>query len=380
MRGQVGTLSPLEPSSGRLSWGPSRWHADNADLLPVVFDQYDDVPRLFRDYLLPGHAPAAPMLARAANVVTLGSCFAQELRSVLERARFSATSFWFPSGLNNTFAIADFVSWCVRGEGTQRAYRYDREGDGQIREWTPERERDEYLAHFAQAGAFVFTLGLAEVWVDRETDAVFWRGVPAHVFEEGRHEFRLSTVEENEANIREIVELVRSVNADAPIVLTLSPVPLRATFRDISCLTADCVSKSILRVALDRALADAPQGVHYWPSFELVKWCGAVLDWRAYGEDARHVQRYLVYCIVDAFVDSFYGADVARELRSSLRGDRDWPTRPPNLLRSELARGRRLARTLAGYGRRAPNRLRRELAAGYRRASARSRRATAETR
>jgi hypothetical protein len=361
--GHVGSVSPLEPSSGRLSWAPSRWHADNAHLLPVSFDVYDDVPRLFRDHILPGHAPTAPLLTPDATVVTLGSCFAQELRTVLERAQFLAANFWIPSGLNNTFAIADFVSWCVRGEGTRRAYRYDRAEDGSIEEWTPNEEREAYLEQFRRAGAFVFTLGLAEVWVDRETGAVFWRGVPEHIFEESRHEFRLSTVEENAANVVEIIELVRSVNADAPIVVTLSPVPLRATFRDISCITADCVSKSVLRVAIDTALAEARPNVYYWPAFELVKWAGAELDWRAYGGDARHVQRYLVYAIIDAFVESFYGAEAAATLRARLAGERDWPTRPPNRLRMELAREKRLLRTLEGYGRRAPARLRRELAA-----------------
>ena len=60
-----------------------------------------------------------------------------------------------------------------------------------------------------------------------------------------------STVDENEANIVRIVELIRSVNPSAPIVLTLSPVPLLATFRGRSCVTADAVSKAALRMAID---------------------------------------------------------------------------------------------------------------------------------
>ena len=195
------------------------------------------------------------MLTPDASVVTLGSCFARELRDYLAAKGLGAANVWVPSGLNNTFALLDFVSWCVTGQETGRGYRYDRDDEGRIREWTPESERELYLEGFRTAGAFVFTLGLAEVWQDRETEAVFWRGVPKDVYKADRHVFRLSTVEENMENVVRMVELVRSVNASAPIVLTLSPVPLRATFRGISCLTADAVSKSVLRVALDLVIA-----------------------------------------------------------------------------------------------------------------------------
>src|SRR5581483_1850990 len=276
----------------------------------------------------------------------------------LENASFSSGSFWIPSGLNNTFAILDFVSWCVTGEGTSSAYRYERSADGEIVEWLPEAERVEYLGHIESAGAFVFTLGLAEVWTDDETGGVFWRGVPEHIFDEERHRFRLSSVEENERNVLETIRLVRTVNPDAPVILTLSPVPLEATFRSISCMTADSVSKSVLRVALDNVMQQGLPGVYYWPSFELVKWGGPAFDWSVYQHDARHVHRYLVYCIVDAFVEAYYGPTLAAEMRSRL-GDTDLETRPPHPLRAQAARSRRAYAALFARARRAPVRARR---------------------
>ena len=143
----------------------------------------------------------------------------------------------------------------------------------------------------------------------------------------------MTTVAENEENIREIVRIIQTVNPSAPIVLTLSPVPLLATFRDMSCMTADCVSKSVLRVALDNVMADRPENVYYWPSFELVKWAGSALDWRAWGEDARHAHRYLVQCIINEFVESFYGP----ELGDRLRRDRH-QLAPPHPVRRRLRR------------------------------------------
>ena len=232
-----------------------------------------------------------------------------------------AQSVYVPSGLNNTFAILDFVSWCVTGEETGQGFRYDRTDDGEIREWAPEAERSRYKTAIRDAGAFVFTIGLAEVWQDRERGGVFWRGIPEEIFDADRHVFRLSTVEENEANLRRVVELVRSVNPTAPIVLTLSPVPLKATFREISCVSADCVSKPTLRVALDRVTSLGLDAVYYWPSFEIVRWLGANLPRSTYGSggSSRRVNRELVREIVDAFVEAFWTPEAAAELRPAVQ-------------------------------------------------------------
>jgi hypothetical protein len=303
----------------------------------------------------------------------MGSCFAQELRDHLSERGFASGNFWIPSGLNNTFAILDFISWCVTGSDTGAGFRYDRFDDGRIRQWLPQEKRDRYERHLREAGAFVFTFGLAEVWQDAETGGVFWRGIPEKIFDADRHVFRLTTVEENEQNIVRLVELIRSVNPDAPIVLTLSPVPLMATFRGQSCVTADAISKSVLRVAIDLVASRGLPGVYYWPSFEVVRWAGGHLPYPAYGvpdRRARHVTRYLVAEIIDAFVEAFYTPAAVARLRArndcpravdplSLRGrieDAAWPLtmRAEELLgraRGELdrmpKRVRRLRRKLA---------------------------------
>jgi GSCFA family len=336
------TLSPVD-SSGKRSWAMQRWHVDNVVVFPHELELFDDVPRLFEEHVLVGHVPARPLLRDDDAVITLGSCFADELRNFLDAAGFSSASFWVPSGLNNTFALVDFVSWCTNGQVTSRAYRYERLDDGEIGEWTPEGERQEYEKRFREAGCFVFTLGLAEVWEDSETHGVFWRGVPQAIFDASRHVFRLSTVAENEENIVNLIRLIREVNETAPIVLTLSPVPLRATFRDISCVSADAVSKSVLRVALNSVMERQLPGVFYWPSFELVKWAGPVLDSRAYDDpDARHVNRYLVYTIVSAFVRAFYGEEAAARFAAKI-STAGMAEKPPHRTRALIRRGQRLA-------------------------------------
>jgi hypothetical protein len=98
----------------------------------------------------------------------------------------------------------------------------------------------------------------------------------------------VSSVGENVANLREIVRLIRKHVPRAAIVFTLSPVllsadgllhqvpallllprmtsdclphqvPLAATFRGVSCVTANAASKAILRVAVDELMREEEQ-------------------------------------------------------------------------------------------------------------------------
>ena len=168
--------------------------------------------------------------------------------------------------------MLDSLSWCVTGEETGQGSRYGRTTRGEIEEWTPEAERERYQVDLEEAGAFVFAFGTPRSGRIARPSGVFWRGVPQDVFDAGRHVFRLSTVEENEANILGIIELARSLNPTAPIVLMLTAGALAVTFRDVSGITADCVSKSVLRVAIDRVMSRRLAGVYYLPSFEMVRW------------------------------------------------------------------------------------------------------------
>jgi hypothetical protein len=61
----------------------------------------------------------------------------------------------------------------------------------------------------------------------------------------------------------------------------------------------DLLSKATLRVAIQELLSSGPERVHYWPSFEVVKWLAAHTGWAAFG--SRHPSRWLVDIIVDAF-------------------------------------------------------------------------------
>ncbi len=104
--------------------------------------------------------------------------------------------------------------------------------------------------------------------------------------------------------------VVRMAGPEVKVVLTVSPVPLAGTTEHDSAITADCLSKSTLRVACEEAVAARRgEGVLYWPSFEIVRWLGAHFGPETpgpYGADdgnTRHVSEWLIDLIVALFVE-----------------------------------------------------------------------------
>lgn len=345
---EIGSLAAVRDGSGPASWGESVWHTSNVKKYPSSNSDFSDIEALIANYCMDSAQPEQPILKEDGNVVAIGSCFAAELRHFLGDAGLSSESFWIPSGLNNTFALRDFFYWAITGSTSAKGFAYERDSTGALIDWHPELEQEANKKAISDASCFVFTLGLAEVWEDKQSGGVFWRGIPEHIYQADRHHFRLSSVSENRENLEEIVTLIRSVNKNAPIVFTLSPVPLKATFSDNACITADCVSKSTLRVAISEFMAGVADAsnVWYWPSFEIVKWVGCHLPYPVYGTDdgcVRHVSRFMVNSILKSFVTTFYGATIAtkvfKEYASSLETREGSEGEPPVIYTGQVVKG-----------------------------------------
>jgi len=108
---------------------------------------------------------------------------------------------------------------------------------------------------------------------------------------------------------------IRSISK-APIVITLSPVPVDSVIGVSktelkTAIEVDCVSKSRLRSAFDEiapALQSAHGPIHYFPSFEIVRWIGPMLNIPIFGrEDAasRHVSATILDTVCSQFLGRF---------------------------------------------------------------------------
>ncbi len=285
---------------------PRFYRTANAKFFPRHLEEFDDLEQVLRTHIFQDYLPDRPLIAGDKPIVAMGSCFAQHIRQFLIRHGRLSEHVLIPEGLNNTFAIRQFVDW-VEGRD-DLVYSYEKTATGMAR-WDLDQDREAFRAAMSRAGGFIVTVGVAEVWRDRLTDGVYWRGVPADEYDPARHEHVLSTVEQNADNLRAIAAGLQRIAGDVPLVLTLSPVPLIATMREKTTIfAADAVSKSTLRLAIETVVRENDGRLRYWPSFEAFRWLGGHLDRVVYdGEDnPRHPSPEMIGQVIRLFVEHFF--------------------------------------------------------------------------
>lgn len=115
-------------------------------------------------------------------------------------------------------------------------------------------------------------------------------------------EKRVLTVEDNVRELQKMLDIWRSFNPGLKLIVTVSPVPLHATFRadENHVIAANHHSKSVLRVAAEK-FCNANPSVYYFPSFEQVMYCTR----EPWSPDQRHVSRAAVDGVMALFDEMF---------------------------------------------------------------------------
>ena len=152
----------------------------------------------------------------------------------------------------------------------------------------------------AECRVVFMTLGLGEVWRDTATDTFLNTGPTADVVRRypNRYEFHVTGYARNLANLEELHALLsRFGHPDVRIVVTVSPVPLMATFSPDDVVSANTYSKAMLRTVAQEWAA-AHSNVDYFPSFEVVQNSDRAIAW---SQDARHVEGKVVNHIMAIF-------------------------------------------------------------------------------
>ena len=104
----------------------------------------------------------------------------------------------------------------------------------------------------AQCRVVIITLGLAEAWRDKSADT-FINATPMPELiarYPDRYEFHVTSFSQNLANLESVHRLLSGFgHRDVQFVVTVSPVPLMATFSTEDVVIANTYSKSLLRTA-----------------------------------------------------------------------------------------------------------------------------------
>jgi hypothetical protein len=165
-------------------------------------------------------------------------------------------------------------------------------------------------AMFEGCDVFVFTLGLTEGWRSTRDGSVFPVAPGVSGGEPGPdYEFHNFSAEESTADLVAFIRKLRAVNPDVRIVLTVSPVPLVATYEPRHVLVSNTWSKAVLRVVAGQAAAAEP-GVCYFPSYEIIT--GAQTHGRYFAPDLRSVTEAGVERVMGLFGRHFLGDGASR--------------------------------------------------------------------
>ena len=165
---------------------------------------------------------------------------------------------------------------------------------------------------FEEADVLVFTMGLTEAWRSR-ADGCVLAAAPGSAGDptgDATYEFVNFGVDEVRADLAELCERVRSVNPGVRILLTVSPVPLIATFEDRHVLVSTVASKSILRTAADEVTRRLGF-VDYFPSYEIIS--SATTDRDYFEPDRREVSELGVAHVMRTFSRHYVAGRTADE-------------------------------------------------------------------
>jgi hypothetical protein len=273
---------------------------------PTRKTAFEDAAGVIRRSLLRG-MPAATFASREASFMTLGSCFAFNLGTRLRAAGRKVHFEEIGEEVNSTFANRYLLEWVERGPG---------EGPtATMEEVYGPAMRERLRRAIEGVDVFVLTIGVAPCFFHAQSGAFMVSTMASSTTSDLLAEvgvMRTTTVQENADNIRSIIEAIRRIaGREVTVVLTVSPVPLSGTTEFTSAVIADCISKSTLRLACQQVLADGPEEVFYWPSFEIVRWLGAHFGgahpdvYGAHDGNTRHVSPWLVDIIVDLFLEHY---------------------------------------------------------------------------
>jgi GSCFA family len=148
---------------------------------------------------------------------------------------------------------------------------------------------------------FVFTLGLTETWESMVDGAVYpvCPGCGAGTFDSQRYRFLNMRMGDVASDLRKSIEIMRTRNPGLRIMLTVSPVPLIATFEQSHVLQATTYSKAVLRVAANEIAAE-DENIDYFPSYEIIT--GSFNRGAYYESDLREVKEAGVEHVMSVFM------------------------------------------------------------------------------
>ncbi len=262
---------------------------------------------MFRTELKP---PAQPLfdITHQTPVLTIGSCFAENMAARLESLQFPILS--NPFGIiYNPISIADCLNYLMIEDGfseenlffhnhlwhSWRHHGKFSDSDKNTLLESVNQTLETARLFFKKAKWVMLTLGTAHVYVEKKSNQVVanCHKAPPQYFEKKR-----LTPDAVFDNLKEKINEIFTQNADCQIIISVSPI---RHLRDG--LVENNRSKAALLLAVD-ALSAYFERVHYFPAYELVM--DDLRDYRFFEPDMMHPSRQAIDYVWQYFVQTFF--------------------------------------------------------------------------
>jgi len=288
---------------------------------------FPDHPRNMRGELI--YSDALSFINKDTPITSIGSCFAVEMAQWLQKNGYNYiigknstrnSKGLYPRSVDigniyNTPSLVQLLKWAL-GK-TERPYVFYESNDCIIDPFSEEipienNDIDHHISRLKEtynefklilqkSKVVVLTFGLNEVYQFLPTMDYMFRipnGLSPHSFKK-----KFLTVEENYKNISEACSIIKELNPDCQIIISISPVPLMRSFQKGKHIAeSTMLSKATLRLAAEGA-SKLPN-VYYFPSFETAMYPGSSSA-SVFKEDERHVTADIVDKIMATF-ESLY--------------------------------------------------------------------------
>ena len=276
------------------------------------------------------------------KIATAGSCFAQHISHHLKANGYKVLDVeppppGLPENLRKKFGYSTYSArygniYTVRqllqlaqesaGEWTPANYVWEKEGkffDALRPSIEPEGldSPEEVIEHrryhlsrvrtlFETFDLFIFTLGLTEMWIDKQSGTVYPTapGTLVGKYDADAYTFKNAQFSEVIDDFHRFKKVLRKMrNKPFKILLTVSPVPLTATASGNHVLVSTIQSKSILR-AVAGELSTNQKNIDYFPSFEIVT--NPRLHSSSFSDNLRSVRDETVEVVMRHFFDEHH--------------------------------------------------------------------------
>lgn len=147
----------------------------------------------------------------------------------------------------------------------------------------------------------IITLGLVEAWFDNENMCYLNKAPRKSTISQNAGRFSLHRMDLDDVleRMSSVISLINK-NQNTKILLTVSPIPIEATFQKTNAILANQYSKSVLRVAVEN-LTESFDNVFYFPSYEIATSAGT----NSFSNDNIHLNSETIDLIVGYLVDNY---------------------------------------------------------------------------